>query len=74
MNNLTTSQEIRNLIHSLGANRCWIATPEWKLYFTSITDFFVVEFKADFKFLRDSDRKVTGFSFFGDNAVAKKVD
>jgi CubicO group peptidase (beta-lactamase class C family) len=46
----------------------------WNLYFTSITDFFVVEYKADFKFLRDSAGKVTGFSFFGGNAMANKVD
>jgi CubicO group peptidase (beta-lactamase class C family) len=46
----------------------------WNIYFTSTTDFFVVEYKADFKFLRDSAGKVTGFSFFGGNAVANKVD
>ena len=41
MNNLTISQEIRNLILSLGANRCWIATPEWSIYFTPNADFFL---------------------------------
>ena len=46
----------------------------WNLYFTSTIDFFVVEFKADFKFLRDSDGKVTGFSFFGGNAMANKTE
>jgi CubicO group peptidase (beta-lactamase class C family) len=46
----------------------------WNIYFTSNADFFVVEYKADFKFLRDSAGKVTGFSFFGGNAMANKVE
>ncbi|MGD0342899.1 MAG: serine hydrolase [Bacteroidales bacterium] len=43
-----------------------------KLYFTSDVDFFVKEYRAELKFLTDSEGKVTGFSSNG--MIAKKIE
>jgi CubicO group peptidase (beta-lactamase class C family) len=45
----------------------------WKIYFTTNVDFFVSEFKADLKFLKDSQGKVNGFSLFG-TITANKIE
>ena len=42
----------------------------WKAYFTSDTDFFVMEYKADMKFQISSEGRVTGF-FMGGMAIRK---
>jgi len=44
----------------------------WNMYFTSETEFFVREYKANMKFNTDKDNKVTGFSFNG--MTAKKTE
>jgi CubicO group peptidase (beta-lactamase class C family) len=45
----------------------------WKIFFTSDTDFFVQEYKADLKFQIDSEGRVTGFTLFG-AVLAKKTE
>jgi CubicO group peptidase (beta-lactamase class C family) len=44
----------------------------WKVYFTSDSDFFIREFRGSLKFETDKDNKVTGFTFNG--RTAKKVE
>lgn len=45
----------------------------WKAYFTSDTDFFFPEYRADFRFKKDPEGKVTGFTVAG-FVTAKKVE
>ena len=44
----------------------------WKVYFTSDTDFFVREFRGFLRFQNDKDKKVTGFTFNG--MTSKKIE
>jgi hypothetical protein len=46
---------------------------KWPVFFTSSNDFFVFEYKADMKFVDDSNGKVNGITLFG-NILAPKVN
>jgi|WetSurMetagenome_2_1015567.scaffolds.fasta_scaffold00002_17 CubicO group peptidase (beta-lactamase class C family) len=45
---------------------------DWRIYFTSDSDFFVKEFRADLQFVTDSSGNVKGFMMFGN--LARKID
>lgn len=45
---------------------------KWPAYFTSDTDFFVFEYKADLKFVYDQKGKVNGITLFG-SVMAPKI-
>ncbi|HMJ47230.1 MAG TPA: hypothetical protein VK498_07865, partial [Ferruginibacter sp.] len=40
---------------------------KWKMYFTSDTDFFVMEERGEMKFTRGTDGNINGFDFFEGN-------
>lgn len=48
-----------------------IIGPDWKLYFTSDSDFFFREYKGSFRFRTGSDGKVTGF--MSEGTLLKKI-
>jgi CubicO group peptidase (beta-lactamase class C family) len=43
----------------------------WKVYFASVNEFFIKEFRGSFEFVTDDNNNVTGFS--GNGIVAKKM-
>ena len=45
---------------------------QWKVYFTSDSDFFIREFRGFLRFRTDKNNKVTGFNFNG--MTAKKIE
>jgi CubicO group peptidase (beta-lactamase class C family) len=46
---------------------------KWPVFFTSPNDFFVFEYKADMKFVNDSNGMVNGITLFG-NILAPKIN
>jgi hypothetical protein len=46
----------------------------WRVYFTSDTDFFIFEVKADFKLLHNSHGEVSSLSMYGGSVVADRVE
>lgn len=44
----------------------------WPVFFTTDSDFFVFEYKADMKFVRDNEKQVNGITLFG-NVIAPKI-
>jgi hypothetical protein len=45
---------------------------DWNMYFTSDTDFFVKEYRAELRFVTEPSGKVSGFT--GNGNLAKKIE
>jgi CubicO group peptidase (beta-lactamase class C family) len=45
---------------------------DWRIFFTSDTDFFVKEYRGEMKFVSDPSGKINGFKIYGN--LAKKTD
>jgi CubicO group peptidase (beta-lactamase class C family) len=45
---------------------------DWRIFFTSDTDFFVKEYRGEMKFVSDPSGKINGFTIYGN--LAKRID